>query len=933
MGFPTRVSLLFFTVTLCLSPAKAADSSPAAGERTYPGANWEVRTPDAVGLEPLRVDAIAEILGGRGCIVRHGYLVKTWGDQAQRGDWMSSSKPLLSTLLFFAIQEGKVDSVDARIKGWGWDLSAKDESMTFHHLANMISGYARPEEPGAAWAYNDYAINLYRLTLFDRVFQQSPEDVVNAPHRLGPLQFEDGLSFNDRGRLVASVRDFARLGWFWLNRGRWQRGQPLPREFFDRYCGPQVPRDLPHTARAETDDYLRTRTYGGGSDHFTRYGPGIYGYNFWFNGTGRDHPDALTWPDGPRDAFMTVGAGGNSAAIIPSLDMVIVAARANWGNPQPGDASSPMNRVMKLAREAAQERPYAITGPLKKWHTVTIDFTGPRMDETNGHPNPFLDYRLEVRFTSPGGRAYEVPGFFAGDGQGRGSGSVWRVRFTPDEAGGWSFQASFRQGPEVAVNLDPSDGEPAAFDGCRGTFDVHDRDADAPGFLKCGRLEYVGGYYLKFRDGPYWIKGGTDSPEDFLACDGFANTRSGSRFKVKTYAGHVQDWHPGDPDWGDGRGKGIIGAINYLGEQNVNLIYFLPMNIGGDGRNVWPFAGPLDSAGNESNDDVHYDIEKLSQWETVFSHAQRKGLVLHVVFNEAEAPNKIELGAELTTKRKLFYREMVARFAHHNAVLWNLCEEYNLDLDLGPGNIKAFARYLKALDPYDHPVTVHHAKDPVASWRPFLGDELFSITSVQIGNRDIEPVIETFRRLSREAGRPIPVAVDEFTVTVDDKPWLPQDDLEALRIEKLWPAYLSGGQVEFILGDLLDTQDFRKYEPLWRYTWHARRFMEENLPFWEMEPADELLEGESVFEGRTCTHDGQVLAKPGQCYALYFPTARKTGTLDLTAVPGRFARQWYDPRSGRFAGAREIVVGDAVIEIGPPPQDAESDWVLLLKRE
>jgi hypothetical protein len=173
---------------------------------------------------------------------------------------------------------------------------------------------------------------------------------------------------------------------------------------------------------------------------------------------------------------------------------------------------------------------------------------------------------------------------------------------------------------------------------------------------------------------------------------------------------------------------------------------------------------------------------------------QRLGICLQFVFNEAETENKAELGADLTTERLLFYGEMAARFGHHNAILWNLCEEYNLQLQLSPRNLNAFARYISDLDPYDHPITVHHAGDPVASWKPFPGKELFSITSLQIGNKDIEPVVETFRRLTREAGRPIPIAIDEFTVTTNNKPWLPEDDIDALRIEKLWPAYLSGGQ-------------------------------------------------------------------------------------------------------------------------------------------
>ncbi|MEI2724599.1 MAG: hypothetical protein V9H26_13985 [Verrucomicrobiota bacterium] len=48
------------------------------------------------------------------------------------------------------------------------------------------------------------------------------------------------------------------------------------------------------------------------------------------------------------------------------------------------------------------------------------------------------------------------------------------------------------------------------------------------------------------------------------------------------------------------------------------------------------------------------------------------------------------------------------------------------------------------------------------------------------------------------------------------------------RREYTWPIYLSGGQLEYILEDLIKTDDFRKYEPVWNYTWYARKFLEEN---------------------------------------------------------------------------------------------------------
>ena len=60
------------------------------------------------------------------------------------------------------------------------------------------------------------------------------------------------------------------------------------------------------------------------------------------------------------------------------------------------------------------------------------------------------------------------------------------------------------------------------------------------------------------------------------------------------------------------------------------------------------------------------------------------------MFNEAEAANKRELDeGELGPERKLYYREMIARFGHHLALEWNLCEEYNLGFNFGPERIRA----------------------------------------------------------------------------------------------------------------------------------------------------------------------------------------------------------------------------------------------------
>jgi len=567
-----------------------------------------------------------------------------------------------------------------------------------------------------------------------------------------------------------------------------------------------------------------------------------------------------------------------------------------------------------------------VTGELKKWHPVTLSFAGPQASETDNSPNPFLDYRLQVTLTGPTGQNYIVPGFFDGDGQGGASGDVWRVRFSPDQAGTWSYKASFRQGTDVAIDLSPTAGTPTSFDGASGTFEVAERDPTAPGFLKWGRLEYVGGHYLKFRDGSYWLKGGANVPENWLGYMGFDNTPQAHH----SFSPHVGDWKEGDPVFNttspDG-GKGLVGAMNYLSSQKVNSIYFLPMNIGGEMQDTSPYVGPIDWLGSSANDNKHFDISKLGQWEAAFSHAQRQGLYLHFVLGEDQVPNKRELdNSTLGVERKVYYRELVARFGHQLALQWNLCEEYEAgNYPYTPDQIKQFAGYIQQLDPYDHPITVHNRFDPDGAFTPFLGDSRISITSMQYAGAyaGYGDEVEEWRQKTVAAGRPLTISMDELAAasvaTMDHQ-----------RRTVIWPTYLSGGQLElFIRENSADCclEDFRTYERLWTYMRYARSFVEENLPFWEMEPRDELLTGESTDNG-----GGQVFAKPGQVYAVSMPNTTSTGSLDLSGVSGEFQKRWFNPRTGTFEGATQTVTGGGKRSLGTPPSSIPDDWVVLFKK-
>jgi hypothetical protein len=55
----------------------------------------------------------------------------------------------------------------------------------------------------------------------------------------------------------------------------------------------------------------------------------------------------------------------------------------------------------------------AISGELKQWHKVTLTLDGPFARERDTRANPFVGYRLTVRFAHESGiPVYDVPGHY-----------------------------------------------------------------------------------------------------------------------------------------------------------------------------------------------------------------------------------------------------------------------------------------------------------------------------------------------------------------------------------------------------------------------------------------------------------------------------------------------------------------------------------------
>ncbi len=319
--------------------AMIGGAQSAAPRPVYPGANWAHKRPGEVGLDEAALAKLSEYVGGRGCVVRYGYMAYSWGDVAKRADVASAAKPWYSHFLFKALELGKIASLDEPVVNYeprlakiNAKLGYKDRKITWRHLANQTSCYGVEEEPGTAFDYNDWQMALFWDTLFLKVYRATWENVdekVLHPLLTDPLGCEDNPTFmafgtGDRpGRLAVSVRDFARFGLLYLRQGNWRGKQLISREHAKMAVSSPLPNSIPRTAGKPAEMIPGQRSIGSRRvpdnqcDHL-----GSYSWLWWTNGVGR--AGRRHWPDAPSDAYGAFGHGGPRAmVVIPSLELII----------------------------------------------------------------------------------------------------------------------------------------------------------------------------------------------------------------------------------------------------------------------------------------------------------------------------------------------------------------------------------------------------------------------------------------------------------------------------------------------------------------------------------------------------------------------------------------------------------------------------------
>ena len=496
---------------------------------------------------------------------------------------------------------------------------------------------------------------------------------------------------------------------------------------------------------------------------------------------------------------------------------------------------------------------------------VEISFSGPNSKGLDPEINPF-SLQVDVLVQGPDGKSTIYPVFYDGDAQGSLDGDVWKVRLRPYQEGIWHYEVRSQDKLLAGTN---------------GSFEVvsnpecKPEDANEENPLCKGTLEYVGGHYLQFQDGEYWIKTGLDDPENFL----------GTAFG----------------DWEAKRSQ-----IDLLSEMGVNSIYVITNNIDGDRKDTWPWVGETEAQAKSNRD--RFDVARLEEWEDFFSYAQQKGIVLHIVFNDDSAWRGYD--------EQLYIREMISRFAHHPGIIWNVGEEAN-EIFTDREQL-AFAAKIHELDPYQHPVTVHR-KSP---W-PFFGDREFDSASIQVGDGgsdfsttrlvEYNIIVIEHRERSSQRGHPIPIMIDETPRITAVNP----DVRQKFRTHVLYPIFLAGGNFELHFQDAYGQSGSVRIEDLESLILdmvQLRNFLED-LPFPEMETCNQLLSNP----------DNICFGEVGKIYVVYLPYGGSE-EVDLSNSEIVLEQNWFNPGTGEITEAGSIQGGQVRSFAAPD----ERDWVLLL---
>src|SRR5690349_10591145 len=308
MSRPQRTLRLAITAQLLCVALTATLCAQSATSYFPPRGSWQRRAPADVGMDSAKLQAAVDFalahgstwsyerdqvrtfgrpLGPlpkqraatNGIILRHGYIVASFGDIHANDPVYSVAKSFLSTVAGLAVDRGLIkdvndpvanyihdggyDSPHNRLITWKnhlqqeseWEGNMWGKNSDFVGTTEFGGGERKPRAirpPGSFYEYNDVRINRFSLSLA-RLFNTSVPDVLKSGimDPIGASQEWRWVPYDNSqveigGRQIGSVsggtrwggglwinsEDLARFGLFALNRGKWNGRQLVSEQWF-----------------------------------------------------------------------------------------------------------------------------------------------------------------------------------------------------------------------------------------------------------------------------------------------------------------------------------------------------------------------------------------------------------------------------------------------------------------------------------------------------------------------------------------------------------------------------------------------------------------------------------------------------------------------------------------------------------------------------
>ena len=257
-----------------------ATASPSSGPEYWPTEGWRTNTPEEQGMDSEKLAKMFDTIQERNydihsvTVMRNGYLVADAAiypyDQGSKHIIHSATKSIISALIGIAIEQGSIKSVNQPVLSFfpgrtAANLDANKEAMTLEHLLMMTSGLEcrdsylyrwrgidqmrqtadwvqfmldlpMAEPPGSRFEYCNGA-----SFLLSAIIQETTGLSASAfaeAHLFGPLGISDvewpanpqGITLG-WGELHMRPHDMAKIGYLYLNKGRWDGEQIIPADW------------------------------------------------------------------------------------------------------------------------------------------------------------------------------------------------------------------------------------------------------------------------------------------------------------------------------------------------------------------------------------------------------------------------------------------------------------------------------------------------------------------------------------------------------------------------------------------------------------------------------------------------------------------------------------------------------------------------------